>query len=208
MQAEIQELQRNHNSRDRLEWFQHGLISRFRKVQFFLPRLLSLFSKLFVTKIESKTMSTKLINCPRCLESHELDFKELQNPIVDPNPADPKFPCTYHHWAICPTTKEPILCQESELNDIIVPVLPKKKEIETLAYFLWEYEGKPHGKDIDHWLVSKEVLTYYYKIPSMIRLKNNCDDYLKEKLIQKGKKKADQEFLNYVEKVSSLGLLK
>lgn len=24
-------------------------------------------------------------------------------------------------------------------------------DIETRAYFIWEQEGRPHGKDLDHW---------------------------------------------------------
>jgi hypothetical protein len=29
---------------------------------------------------------------------------------------------------------------------------PKREEIATLAYFLWEEEGRPSGKDVEHWL--------------------------------------------------------
>ena len=30
-----------------------------------------------------------------------------------------------------------------------------EREIASRSYFIWEREGKPHGKDLDHWLRAK-----------------------------------------------------
>lgn len=35
---------------------------------------------------------------------------------------------------------------------------PSPAEIATLAYRLWEQEGRPEGRDLDHWLTAREQL--------------------------------------------------
>lgn len=36
---------------------------------------------------------------------------------------------------------------------------PTQDEIAAYAYKLWEAEGRPHGRDVDHWLQAKAHLT-------------------------------------------------
>jgi hypothetical protein len=36
---------------------------------------------------------------------------------------------------------------------------PSQDEIAAYAYKLWEAEGRPNGKDLDHWLQAKAHLT-------------------------------------------------
>jgi hypothetical protein len=36
---------------------------------------------------------------------------------------------------------------------------PTVEEIAAYAYKLWEAEGRPHGRDLDHWLQAKAHLT-------------------------------------------------
>jgi hypothetical protein len=56
----------------------------------------------------------KFINCARCGLTHEmLDFKELAQPVLDPN-ITAREVALYTHWAPCPTNGEPILLVESQ----------------------------------------------------------------------------------------------
>lgn len=109
----------------------------------------------------------KIANCPRCCEEHDVDVSELKTPLIDPCPADPKHPCTYHFWAICPKNKEPILFQDRGLDDVMIPCPPDVKDVEKLAYRLWEHEGFRHGKDSEHWIAAEMALTTYFRIPSV-----------------------------------------
>lgn len=34
-----------------------------------------------------------------------------------------------------------------------------KKDIEKLAYFIFEQEGRPHGRHLDHWVQAELLLT-------------------------------------------------
>lgn len=147
-------------------------------------------------------------NCPRCLQDHKLNFKELTNPVVDPNPADPQYPCTYRFWALCPNTKEPVLFQDKDLDDLLIPIPPNKSDVEKLAYFIWLYEGKPHGKDAEHWLTAQYALTFHYRIPSIARIKNSINDditqFIKDKNINDIKMAVDKSFTDYVEKIKGI----
>ena len=35
----------------------------------------------------------------------------------------------------------------------------KEEAISVLAYGIWEAEGRPHGRDKDHWLMARELVT-------------------------------------------------
>jgi hypothetical protein len=35
---------------------------------------------------------------------------------------------------------------------------PSPAEIAALAYQIWEQEGRPEGRDLDHWLMAREQL--------------------------------------------------
>lgn len=35
---------------------------------------------------------------------------------------------------------------------------PKHSEIAARAYHIWEREGRPHGRDLDHWLAAEREL--------------------------------------------------
>jgi hypothetical protein len=36
---------------------------------------------------------------------------------------------------------------------------PTEEEIALYAYYLWEFEGRPHGRDVEYWLEAKAHLT-------------------------------------------------
>jgi hypothetical protein len=36
---------------------------------------------------------------------------------------------------------------------------PTQQEIAQRAYAMWEQEGKPHGRNLDHWLTAEKELT-------------------------------------------------
>jgi hypothetical protein len=36
--------------------------------------------------------------------------------------------------------------------------LPKHAEIAVRAYHIWEEEGRPHGRDFDHWLKAEQEI--------------------------------------------------
>ena len=44
-----------------------------------------------------------------------------------------------------------------------MPTTPNTETIATLAYEYWEADGRPDGKDIEHWLKAEQTLT----IPQM-----------------------------------------
>ena len=48
-----------------------------------------------------------------------------------------------------------------------MPTTPNTDAIATLAYEYWEAEGRPHGKDIEHWLKAEQSLT----VPAMPAMK-------------------------------------
>jgi hypothetical protein len=35
---------------------------------------------------------------------------------------------------------------------------PEFREVATCAYLIWEQEGRPHGRDVDHWLEAERQL--------------------------------------------------
>ncbi len=37
---------------------------------------------------------------------------------------------------------------------------PSEAEIQHAAYLLWIEEGRPEGRDLEHWLAAKEMLTH------------------------------------------------
>ena len=37
---------------------------------------------------------------------------------------------------------------------------PTELEIQHAAYLLWIEEGRPEGRDLDHWLAAKEMLSH------------------------------------------------
>lgn len=158
----------------------------------------------------------KLSNCPRCSENHEIELKDFESPVVEPDPFDPKNPCIYHKWAICPTKQEPILFKDRDLDDIMIPIPPRKEDIEKLAYKLWEYEGYPHGMHEQHWLTCETVLTSYFRVPSAQRIKNTYSEesknVLSDYIVQKNKKAIkimeNNIFRDYFKKVLSFAGIK
>lgn len=40
--------------------------------------------------------------------------------------------------------------------------LPTEAEIQHAAYLLWLDAGRPEGRDLDHWLAAKELLTHHH----------------------------------------------
>jgi hypothetical protein len=50
------------------------------------------------------------------------------------------------------------------------PVKPASDDIARLAYLIWEQEGKPHGREVEHWLQAKSILTVatQEKLPTQI----------------------------------------
>lgn len=111
-----------------------------------------------------------LASCPRCGQLHDdLEVRTLADPIIDPQPADPERPCTYHEWAVCPTGGEPILFQQSRLNDILIPIKPHPDSVAALAYQIWEMDGRKDGFDRLHWGLAEASLTGYFRIPSALK---------------------------------------
>lgn len=100
--------------------------------------------------------------CSRCGESHQgLEARPLTKQIVLP-------PHCLTHWATCPKTGEPILFIDSTVaHTTFVAREPHQQDIDALAYFLWENEGCPHGRDLEHHLRAKATLTTYYHVPSI-----------------------------------------
>jgi hypothetical protein len=41
----------------------------------------------------------------------------------------------------------------------LIPV-PTEQEIQHTAYLLWIENGRPEGRDLDHWLAAKEMLCH------------------------------------------------
>jgi hypothetical protein len=41
-----------------------------------------------------------------------------------------------------------------------VPAEPTEAEIQHAAYLLWIENGRPEGRDLDHWLAAKEMLCH------------------------------------------------
>lgn len=39
---------------------------------------------------------------------------------------------------------------------------PTEAEIQHVAYRLWIEEGRPQGRDMDHWLAAKELLRHHH----------------------------------------------
>jgi len=42
----------------------------------------------------------------------------------------------------------------------ISPPAPSEAEIQHAAYLLWVEDGRPEGRDLDHWLAAKEMLSH------------------------------------------------
>lgn len=148
---------------------------------------------------------SKLMNCPRCGGEHDIELKELENPLYDPLPSDPKNPCVFHFWAICPTKQEPILVRDNNLDDLNIPIKPNVDKVAVLAYKIWETEGYPHGRDREHWLTAELYLTSYVKIPSPTRLKNALDpnkvsNEVRSINLDRMRKMQDKEFVRLIEK--------
>lgn len=47
-------------------------------------------------------------------------------------------------------------------KSITTPALhePSEREIQHAAYLLWIEDGRPEGRDLDHWLAAKEMLCH------------------------------------------------
>lgn len=56
-------------------------------------------------RMKATEFFTSIINCARCKGAHEkLEFKKFRNPIeVETH--------VFTHWALCPTTEEPIVLE-------------------------------------------------------------------------------------------------
>jgi hypothetical protein len=39
---------------------------------------------------------------------------------------------------------------------------PAEAEIQHAAYLLWIEEGRPEGRDLEHWLAAKELLRHHH----------------------------------------------
>ena len=39
------------------------------------------------------------------------------------------------------------------------PVKPTTDHVARLAYLFWEQEGRPQGREVEHWLQAKSILT-------------------------------------------------
>jgi hypothetical protein len=37
-------------------------------------------------------------------------------------------------------------------------IMPTEQEIKQLAHTLWEQEGRPEGRDVEHYLAAKQIL--------------------------------------------------
>lgn len=37
-------------------------------------------------------------------------------------------------------------------------IMPTEEQIKQLAHTLWEQEGRPEGRDLDHYLTAKQIL--------------------------------------------------
>jgi hypothetical protein len=48
----------------------------------------------------------------------------------------------------------------------------KEEDIQKCAYFLWQEEGCPSGRDLDLWLAAKELLRHHGALPGSVRRKN------------------------------------
>lgn len=46
------------------------------------------------------------------------------------------------------------------------PFEPAEPDIQRCAYFLWQEEGCPAGRDIEIWLTAKELLRHRAQVPA------------------------------------------
>ena len=49
-----------------------------------------------------------------------------------------------------------------------LPVKPTSDEIARLACLIWEREGKPHGRDVEHWQQAETILMALIEPPEPV----------------------------------------
>ncbi|HEX2855362.1 MAG TPA: DUF2934 domain-containing protein [Opitutaceae bacterium] len=54
-------------------------------------------------------------------------------------------------------------------NTKTIPREPTEAEIQHTAYLLWIEEGRPEGRDFEHWLAAKEMLCHRHGRDSKTR---------------------------------------
>ena len=47
----------------------------------------------------------------------------------------------------------------------VLPFVPAEHDIQKCAYFLWQEEGRPVGRDLDLWLSAKELVRHHVPAP-------------------------------------------
>ena len=47
----------------------------------------------------------------------------------------------------------------------LLPFEPAEHEIQKCAYFLWQEEGRPAGRDLNIWLTAKELVRHHVAGP-------------------------------------------
>jgi DNA-binding XRE family transcriptional regulator len=64
----------------------------------------------------------------------------------------------------------------------IEPVLSLEEQIRNEAYYLWEREGRPEGKDIIFWLEAEKLVSYRRKVQEIRQRANLSKTGLAKKL--------------------------
>ena len=110
-------------------------------------------------------MSELLAVCPRCGNPHDIGVQDFKKKMVIPN-VNKKYQQSASKWAMCPVTGEPILFWDvpDRWVKLSRPLPVPKRQVESLAHFLWEFEGKPEGRADLHWAYAEAALSEYFWI--------------------------------------------